>query len=362
MKATSNKEKVIMAIMGLAILLQTLFVFFVQGRYAFMLEDLTYSVNMATGAPLSSVGDIFTNIPYILKGDGGSVLSLSILELIILLGNTPANIINTLAMLIIAFVISRIVSPKRFDIMYMSMSFFMLTSLNSDWQYTYLWEFGVVNYVFPAIPFLVFLYVILKEVNYSENRTAMPWAIVAVVCAFLASWANPSYGLIVLLISIASIVICKRLLAKDVDKWLFASVIASGVGVILYMAAPGNYGGGSVMSGMFLVFSIFPAVVLALLMLAVSLRSGSFLSIGQILLTAVLTICVVFRFLFAVIPGISINGIEMCTLVVSITLFGSLFNNLKKDNEKNAIWGYILSAVALLYSVLVILEDMGGIS
>lgn len=362
MKRTSGKEIIMMFVMGLAILLQTLFVFYVQGRFSFILEDLTYSVNLSTGEKLSGFGDIISNVPYILKGNGGSVLALSVLQLIIFLGNNAADIINTLTLLIIAFLIARNVNPKRFEIMYMSMSLFMMITLNSNWDYSYLWEFGVVNFVMPAIPFLVFLLFILKEVNYFDNKTSALAAVASVLSAFLASFSNGAYALMVILVCVCAIIICKKLLAKPVAKWLIGSLVASAVGLGLYLAAPGNYSAGSVMAKSYFDFSIFPAVVLTLLMLAVSLRSGCFLSTGQLMLTGVLFVGVILKFILTWIPGVTSNGISICILVISLTLFCNLFNNLKKDNARNAFWGYLLSGVALLYSVLTILQNLGGVN
>ena len=363
MKSAGNKQTmVINIVMGLAVILQALLVFYLQHRFAFLLEDMDYMCNLKNGKELTNIGDIIQGIPSILSGKGGSVLSITLLQFILLLGEGFADVLNTLVLLFISFLISVTAKTSKRDFVFFSLPFFMLISLNSDWQYSYMWQFGIVNYVYPAIPFLIYLIVIIKEFNRGKNDIPGWLVIVAVAEAFFAGWANASYGLVVAFISIIAMFMLTKLMKRRCPMWIILSAVSSILGVGLYLAASGNFKEGSVISGVFISFSIFPGVVLALLLLAVILRSGGFLKFDQMLLIVSLGFSVALRFIIGWIPGIAENGIQICCMILSIVLFCSLLATLKREFPKHKFWIYLMAGSAFLYALMNMLETFGGVS
>lgn len=363
MKSESSKQPILINIvMGLAVILQTLLVFYLQRRFAFLLEDTDYLVNLKTGVELSNIGDIFAGIPSVLGGKGGSVLSIGVLQFILLLGEGFADVLNTLVMLLIAFLISVTAKTSKRDFVFFALPFFMLISLNADWQYSYMWEFGIVNFVFPAVPFLIFLIVVIKEMNRGKNDIPTWMKALACIEAFLAGWANASYGVVEIFIAVIGTLMLYKMLKGRSPKWLLISAFFSLAGVILYLAASGNFKEGSIMNGVYVSFSIFPGVVLALLLLAVILRSGGFLKLDQMLLIVTLGFSVAMRFIIGWIPGIAENGIQICCMLLSIVLFCSLLATLKREFPKHKFWIYLMAASAFLYALMNMLETFGGVS
>ncbi len=363
MKSESNKQSIVInSVMGLAVILQALLVFYLQHRFAFLLEDMDYINNLKTGEVLKGIGDIFEGIPYILREKGGSVLSIGILQLILMMGETAADVINTLVLLVISFLVCLTVKTSKRDVVFFALPFFMLISLNSDWQYSYMWQFGVVNYVYPAIPFLVFLIAVIKELNLVKKKMPLWLQIVACVAAFFAAWANASYGLIEICISVISIFVLYKMMKGRVPKWLIGSGASAAVGSIIFLAAAGNFKSESVINGIYISFSIFPGVVLALLLLAVIMRSGGFLKIEQMILIVALGFSVAMRFIIDWLPGIAENGMQICCMILSIVLFCSLLATLEREYPKHKYWMYGLAGCSFLYALLSMLESFGGVS
>ena len=363
MKSASSKQAIVKYIvMGLAVILQTLLVFYLQHRFAFLLEDMDYMVNLKTGKELTGIGDIIAGIPSVLGGKGGSVLSISLLQIILLLGENFADVLNTAVLMIISLLVAVQVRAGKRDLVFFALPFFMLISLNSDWQYSYMWQFGIVNFVYPAIPFLIFLIMVSKELNRGKNSLPKWMHIVGCLTAFLAGWANASYGLVEICMSVTALLIITKLMRRRYPMWLAVSTGCSAIGTILYLAASGNFKEGSIVNGIFISFSIFPGVVLALLLLAIILRSGGFLKVEQMLMIVALGFSVIMRFVIGWIPGIAENGIQICCLILSIVLFCSLLSTLKREYPKHKFWVNLMAACAFLYALLNMLETFGGVS
>ncbi len=359
----SKLNLILQAVSLVGILVLVGFVFYMQSQYKFVLEDMDYMKNFATGEKLQSLSDVFKSIPGIMR-KGGSSLSLFVLQLILLAGEKAADFINMAAILIVVFLLSRCSGAKRTNVFFIALPFFFMFSLNADWKYSYLWEFGIVNYVFPAIPFLIFLYMVIYEIAIGEKPEGNLGlrALLGCCCAFAASWANGSYGLVVLFTCIFSIILFEAVLGIRARGWIFVAAGFSVAGLFLYLLNSGNFGKNSVMSSSYLDFSIFPAVVLALLMLAVLLRSGGWLNAVHLLIIGVMCFCVAARFILQFIPGVATNGMQVLAMLVSIVLFSNLLRSFMGEHKKAVIWGYLISLCAFLFIILTMLGEIGGIS
>ncbi len=364
MVSEKNKQNLIFQIVtGVILLVLVGFVFFMQTRFSFVLEDMDYMKNLTTGKVNGSLGDIIKGIPALMK-NGGSVLSLTILQTVLLMGEKIANIFNVLVILAIAYLMSRCSGARKGNLLFIALPFFLLLSLNSDWKYSYLWEFGLINYVLPAIPFLIFLYMVIYELAFSgkNSKAGLVRAVLGGLCAFVCAWQNAGFGVLCVCICALSIILSFKVLGIAGKTWLWISGGCSLAGMLFYILVSGNFKHESVMNGEYISFSIFPAVVLALLILAVVLRCGGWLNVVHLLLIGVLCCCVALRFIMGWLPGISVNGIQIATLIVSIVLFCSLMRSFLSEYKKVAVWGYMLALCSFLYMVMTILEDIGGIS
>ncbi len=359
----NKKNLILQAVTILFFLVMVGFMFFMQVRFTFVLEDMDYMKDLVTGDDLRSIKDIYKNVSELMQG-GGSTLSLVVLQTVLLMGDKIANVINMIIILAIAFLINRCSGARRGNVLFIALPLFLMFSLNSDWKYSYLWEFGLINYVLPALPFLVFLYMVIFELASPDRnvKSGMVRAVIACICAFLCAWQNGAFGLIAFFVSVLAIILSYSVLSVSGKPWLWTTAGSSLAGILFYLFNSGNFKKESVMSGEYIAFSIFPAVVLALLLLAVVLRCGGWLNVVHLLLVGVLCFCVVFRFILQAIPVFSVNGIQIATLIIAIILFCSLLRSFINEYKKVAIWGYALALCSFLYMIFTMLEDIGGIS
>lgn len=347
---------------GAAIILQALLIVYVQFHFSFMMEDMDYLKNLRTGGNINSLADIFSGIGLILKTKGGSMISTLVLQCILLAGEKFADILNMLVIFMIVYLISRLAGAERKDIFFYALPLFLLFSLNDDWKYCYTWQFGCTNYVYPAVTFLIFLILLTGELEINREKTSTPVAVAGAVCAFLCSWANAAYGAVILGSVFLASVFMVKLLGKKVPLWVLISGVVSVAGIILFVSAAGNYTEESVVKQTYISFGVFSGVILALMLLAVSLRCGGWLSIKQLLLISVLGIAVLLKFIASIIPGIADNGIQVCTLVLSVTLICSMIGTMRREHPDHDKWSYMVMWCSFLGSVLEILANIGGIS
>lgn len=337
-------------------------IFYMQTRFSFILEDTMFVKNPETGEKLSSIGEIFSTIIPTMKSSGGSFLSIAILRVILVLGDVFANVLNMLVLFAVAFLIGKCSGAKKEWIFFTALPFIMMFSLNSEWKNSYLWEFGIVNFLYPAVPFLVYLYLVLCEINGEKKCIGAAKAAIACLSAFFAGAANASYGGLAIVVGLSGMVIMSRIVGMKPKIWMPVSLICSAAGVALYMLASGNYKAGSIMETEYINFSIFPAVVLALLMLAISLRSGGWVAISEMVLIMTLGIGVVMRFIIQVIPGVYPNGLQVAAIIVAITLLCNILGRFLKENKRTYKWALILTICGFSYIVLNIIADIGGVS
>ena len=154
----------------------------------------------------------------------------------------------------------------------------------------------------------------------------------------------------------------KYLLGGKMHRRMLSGAIGAFVGVVLYLLPSGNYTSESLMKGIFLSVQIFPAVLLALSMLAILLRVGGYLETSQILQILVLGVCIVLSFVLGALPFVGANGVLLCTIIVAITLFCSLMYQLNRFDKKHRIYGYILAAIMFGYDIVIFAAQHVGVS
>ena len=127
------------------------------------------------------------------------------------------------------------------------------------------------------------------------------------------------------------------------------------------MTCPGNYTKSSVLLTDYISADVYPSVVLALLVLAIFLKMGGKLKPSQFLMCCVMMVSVAVSVLCVVVLPVSPNGALLCTMILGIACFCSLFYSLNKIVNRYRIYAYVLCSIALLYDVFVILESQLGV-
>ncbi|MCR5801987.1 MAG: DUF6056 family protein [Lachnospiraceae bacterium] len=355
---TSTGMKVFLA---LGALLLGGIIFYHQRKYFFRLEDLDYLKNMSTGEDLKSISDIFANLSYCFKNSGGSMIGLAVLQLVLLAGEGFANIFNTLLMLSVAVLICLTVTGKRQRFFFTTFALSILIALNDTWELSYFWEFGTVLYFLPAIFMLLFVMYYCRLLDEFREEPSTREGILIFVCGLLAGAFNASYGVICLFTALFSMVLDRLLLHKYIKKRMILGAAGAAAGVIAFMSAPGNYTADSIIKIDFIQAEIFPAVVLLLVVLAILLRTGGWLTISQIMMTAVLGLSVIYCLILRVIPGVSGNGAHVGCIVLSLAAFCGVFYQMNYYEKKNRLYGYALLLIMIMFDIICIFGESSGV-
>ncbi len=363
MKNEVRTPNVIKILLTVAFISMVTIIFVQQMKVPFMLEDLYYANNLVTGEPLASFSDITMSIGCMYYWKGGSLIAGFFLQLILMAGGYVADVVNLLMMIGCAYLLFAQSRASHQRIFFSVYSFLLMIALNADWNNTYFRQFGAVNFFYPSILMLVVLNILSAMVDDPEKYKDLGIgriAALSVTGLVAGAWA-PSYGIICACALGGVILQRSHIQNNHKNGGLTLALFFTVIGVILYMACPGNYMEGSVMLTKYIGADVYPSVVLALLVLAIYLKMGGKLKPSQYLLCGVMMISVALSLFCVLILPIAPNAVLLCTMLLGISTFVSLFNSLNKIVERYRIYAYVLFVIALLYDVFVILESQLGV-
>ena len=356
--------KIIKLLMMAAFGSMVLIIFLQQLKVPFMLEDLDYAKNLVSGEPLTGFSDIEQSLGCIYFWKGGSLLAGFILQLILMAGGYVADVINIMVMVACAYLIFAPAKASHQRIFFNVYAFLLLICLNADWTNSYFRQFGAVNFFYPSLLMLTFLKICSTLVDNIEEHKEIKksTAVLLGVLGFITGIWAPSYAII----CGAGLggVVWLRSKYKGGGYKSFSLLVAlffTAFGVVFYMTCPGNYTKGSVLLTDYISADVYPSVVLALLVLAIFLKMGGKLKPSQFLMCGVMMVSVAVSVLCVVVLPVSPNGALLCTMILGIACFCSLFYSLNKIVNRYRIYAYVLCSIALLYDVFVILESQLGV-
>lgn len=351
----------IKCILVVGIISLLLFQLSLQRQFSFMLEDMDYMTNLATGEELTGIGDILQSMKEAFLYKGGGLLSGAVLQVQLLLGEAMADVANVVALLAIAVLVCLAISAKHQRFFFVALPLFLLISFNDDWQYSYCWQFGMTQFVYPAIPFLILLGMLIRGADHPKSRFEEYFIYLGPVLAFLLGIYNGGYGLVICAMTALLIHLYKSLLGRKIPGWMSVSLLTSLVGSLIFSFIPGNFTAFSVIKDEQLTLHIFPAIVFMLFMLAILMRAGGWLSVSQIMMLGGLGFSVVLRFIFEVTPFCGSNGIRICTIVLAITLCCSLIYRMNRLNSWFRFYGYMMALCSWVYAMLIMAENYLGV-
>ncbi len=363
MKNEIRTPKIIKLLMMAAFGSMVLIIFLQQLKVPFMLEDLDYAKNLVTGEPLTYFSDITQSLGCIYFWKGGSLLGGFLLQLILMAGGYVADVINILVMIACAYLIFAPTRASHQRIFFNVYAFLLLICLNADWTNSYFRQFGAVHFFYPSLLMLTFLKICSTLVDsIRENKDIKTsTAVILGVLGFIAGIWAPSYA-IICGVGLGGVIWFRYRFGKDYKSFsLMVALFFTAFGVVFYMTCPGNYTKDSVLLKDYISADVYPSVVLALLVLAIFLKMGGKLKPSQFLMCLVMMASVAVSLVCVLILPVSPNGALLCTMILGIACFCSLFYSLNKIVNRYRIYAYVLCSIALLYDVFVILESQLGV-
>ena len=136
----------------------------------FMRDDLWYATNLATGEKIASFGDIIESQIWHYFNWGGRSINHALLQAVLATGEVAADVLNILATLILGFVIFKTARAKN-PLMYLLCEA-LIVAFNASLFFSMLWESGSVNYLYSTSWILLYVLVILKEMDFEGEKTS----------------------------------------------------------------------------------------------------------------------------------------------------------------------------------------------
>lgn len=245
---TKNKKTNLICGILLAI---TAVIFYLANHYAeFEMDDLWYATNLVTGEPLNSIKDVWQSQVWHFFNWGGRSIAHGQLQILLMWGETAANIANMLALTALICLILKHANVVKTTLPQLSLAIAgFLIILNINWYQTLFWESGACNYLYMTTWILLFLYPYMKSLDIADAKqtsdantdTKAPRLIALWILplGLIAGWSNENMGPTAFLATLAIIIITKKKTNKLIP-WQIEGAIASLIGSALCILAPGN--------------------------------------------------------------------------------------------------------------------------
>lgn len=236
-----NRDKAVY-LLGIAVLL--LAEFALHWQVPFMMDDLWYSTNLATGEALRGIGDIVESQIWHFLHWGGRCMTHAVLQMTLMCPQHLVDLLNLGMTILLGYMICTLGECRR--PMWFLAASSLLISLNANVKMSMFWQAGVVNYVYSSIWILMFLWVYIRQMEIPE-ASKLPLAELWIFpLGLLAGWSNENMGPVCFLTAAAAMAYIGRGKKGRIRIWMWEGAVASLLGSILVIAAPGNFSRSSV--------------------------------------------------------------------------------------------------------------------
>lgn len=232
-----KQSRVIEVLTVFLLVVSVIMIYVVNSKIPFMMDDLWYSTKLSSETPISSFADIVESQVWHYNNWGGRSMAHGLLQMILLCGESFADVLNVVVTFVLAGIICRVSGNRKLPMLLGAVG--MLLGLNANWKMSMFWQSGAANYLYITIFVLLFLSCYLRE---AEGVTAdLPGITLWMIpLGLVTGWSNENMGPAVWVIS--AIVIGLR--AKDkqgVKLWMLLGNLTCLIGSVLMIAAPGNF-------------------------------------------------------------------------------------------------------------------------
>ena len=207
----------------------------------FMRDDLWYATNLVTGEKVKSLGDIIESQIWHYFNWGGRSINHALLQAVLATGEVAADVLNILATVILGFVIFKTACAKN-PLIYLLCEA-LIVAFNASLFFSMLWESGSVNYLYSTSWILLYVLVILKEMDFeskevSKARKAEYFWIIPL--ALIAGWSTENMGPTCFVLTVG-VIIFLAIKKKKIPFYIFEGAFLTLVGSALLILAPGNF-------------------------------------------------------------------------------------------------------------------------
>ena len=207
----------------------------------FMRDDLWYATNLVTGEKISSLSDIVESMIWHYFNWGGRIVNHALLQAILATGELGADLFNIIATALLGLVIIH-TAKTRNPLMFL-LSEALIVAFNASLFFSMLWESGSVNYLYSTSWILLYVLVILKEMDFEGEKVSKAkkaeyfWII---PLALIAGWSTENMGPTCFVLTVG-VIIFLAVKKKKIPFYLYEGAFMTLVGSALLILAPGNF-------------------------------------------------------------------------------------------------------------------------
>ena len=200
----------------------------------FMMDDLWYLTKLSSDEPITSFKDIVESQIWHYNNWGGRSMAHGLLQIILLMGENVADILNVIVTFLLGALISKVAGIKIRYGMFGAVA--MLFGFNANWRMSMFWQAGAANYLYITVFVLLFMFCYIRE-DVQKRWYGITFWIVPL--GIIAGWSNENMGPMLWVISL--LVIIKEVWnKKKIAPWMILGNISCFAGSVLMILAPGN--------------------------------------------------------------------------------------------------------------------------
>lgn len=332
-----NKDRAVWLSFLLILLLSE---FVLHWKVPFMMDDLWYSTNLATGVALQNINDIIESQIWHYFNWGGRCMTHGVLQMTLMCPQHFADLINLGMTCLTGYVICVLGGCRR--PMWFLAASSLLISLNPNIKMSMFWQAGTVNYVYSTTWILFFLWVYIRQMEQPSAPNLPLIKLWILPLGLLAGWSNENMGPVCFLTAVAAMIYIGREKKERLPFWMGEGTVSSLVGSILVIIAPGNFVRNAVIEkkglAAFLtdrLFSmlragagyLFPSAVLVILsLLLYSTYTRQKMHIGQLVLLAAAVLSFGAMILSPHYPDRATFGTMAVCIALSLSLLSETLN------------------------------------
>lgn len=205
----------------------------------FMMDDLGYATNLRTNQPLGSFADVIESQVWHFLKWGGRCVTHGLLQLILMAGEFTADILNMVAVSLLAWMICVTAGWRRPFCFLCASS--LLVALNANAKMSMFWQAGTLNYVYSSVWILAFLWPYMRLLELPESRDMPLVNLWIPLLGLMAGWSNENMGPACLVVTAGTAAYLAKWQKRKVCFWMVSGSGACLIGSILVVAAPGNF-------------------------------------------------------------------------------------------------------------------------
>ena len=209
----------------------------------FAQDEYNYSHIAWTNQKLSSFSDIVKSQIDIYKNWSGRIPVLGMVQVFLYIGKIFYDIINPIIFILFIIMLIKAANVKVDEKNIFIILLFSIFGAYKFWE-KYIWISGSLNYLWPVTLMLIVIYYIYNMIV-NDKKTNVINTIVLLISSFFAGWSHENVAFVLgsFIIFICLFNIKKILSLNNSAKIkLIASILLFGIGAILLIFCPGNFG------------------------------------------------------------------------------------------------------------------------